>query len=174
MQLEHQAVLRLPRGFVFIAQPQATQLLRAIGDPGQDSQLLGSVYAEAADTMPVPKPIDSSPFGLKPLATSKTTTRSGNADGLLKRYRNGTEAPHEERIEMGGATLEIIGWAEKPNCDAVTQSWSWAMSSKEKRASATEAQGVNHNTYVAGSEAARLDVGAPTLIPILSWAHGSN
>ena len=71
-----QAVLQLPTGFVFIAQPQATQLLRAMGNLDKTRSCLGRFFPKPPTTMPVPKPIGSSPFGLKPLATSKTTTRA--------------------------------------------------------------------------------------------------
>ena len=71
-----QAVLQLPTGFVFIAQPQATQLLRAMGNLDKTRSCLGRFFPKPPTTMPVPKPIGSSPFGLKPLATSQTTTRA--------------------------------------------------------------------------------------------------
>ncbi len=46
--LASQAVLKLPTGYVFIAQPQATALLRAMGNPGLDPRLLGLIQPPQA------------------------------------------------------------------------------------------------------------------------------
>lgn len=147
--LAGQAVLKLPPGFVFIPQPQATQVLRAMGNPGQDPRLLGLIFPEAADNDAnwlITVRFEDSGY------IKDDDARDWNVDDLLKSYREGTEASNEERIKMGGAALEIIGWAEKPAYDATTHRLAWAMSSKEKGAPATDAQGVNYNTYVLGRE----------------------
>lgn len=44
IKLLDQAVLKLPEGRVFIPQPQATRLLQAMGNPGEDSRLQGLVF----------------------------------------------------------------------------------------------------------------------------------
>jgi uncharacterized membrane-anchored protein len=147
--LASQAVLKLPSGFVFIPQPQATQLLRAMGNPGQDPRLLGLIFPGAADNDAnwlITVRFEDSGY------IKDDDARDWNVDDLLKSYREGTEASNEERIKMGGSALEIIGWAEKPAYDATTHRLAWAMSSKEKGAPATEAQGVNYNTYVLGRD----------------------
>jgi uncharacterized membrane-anchored protein len=147
--LASQAVLKLPTGYVFIPQPQATAVLRAMGNPGLDPRLLGLIFPEAADSDAnwlITVRFEDSGY------IKDDDARDWNVDDLLKSYREGTEASNEERVKMGGAALEIIGWAEKPAYDATTHRLAWAMSSKEKGAPASEAQGVNYNTYVLGRE----------------------
>jgi uncharacterized membrane-anchored protein len=149
LPLASQALLKLPTGFVFIPQPQATQLLRAMGNPGQDPRLLGLIFPAAADNDAnwlITVRFEDSGY------IKDDDARDWNVDDLLKSYREGTDASNEERIKMGGAALEIIGWAEKPAYDATTHRLAWAMSSKEKGAPANDAQGVNYNTYVLGRE----------------------
>ena len=147
--LAGQAVLKVPSGFVFIPQPQATQVLRAMGNPGQDPRLLGLIFPAAADNNAnwlITVRFEDSGY------IKDDDARDWNVDDLLKSYREGTDASNEDRIKMGGAALEIIGWAEKPAYDPNTHRLAWAMSSKEKGAPATDAQGVNYNTYVLGRE----------------------
>jgi uncharacterized membrane-anchored protein len=151
--LASQAVLKLPIGYVFIAQPQATQLLRAMGNPGQDPRLLGLIFPDAASNDAKTETNWLITVRFEDAGYIKDDdARDWNVDELLKSYREGTDASNEERVKMGGAALEIIGWAEKPAYDATTHRLAWAMSSKEKGAPASEAQGVNYNTYVLGRE----------------------
>jgi len=79
--------------------------------------------------------------------------REWNADELLKSYREGTAASNEERAKLGVPAIEIIGWAEKPAYDTASHRLVWAMSSRDKGASADAPQGVNYNTYASGARA---------------------
>ncbi len=151
--LASQALLKLPAGYVFIPQPQATQLLRAMGNPGQDPRLLGLIFPDAANNDAITEGAWLITVRFEDSGFIKDDdARDWNVDELLKSYREGTEASNEERVKMGGAALEIIGWAEKPAYDATTHRLAWAMSSKEKSAPAADSQGVNYNTYVLGRE----------------------
>jgi uncharacterized membrane-anchored protein len=147
--LASQAVLKLPAGHMFIPQPQAGQMLRAMGNPGRDARLLGLVFPQAegdADGWFITIRFEDAGY------VKDDDARDWNADELLKSYREGTEASNEERKAMGALPIEILGWAEKPAYDAQTHRLAWAMSSREKGAPADEPQGVNYNTYVLGRE----------------------
>jgi uncharacterized membrane-anchored protein len=147
--LASQAVLKLPAGHVFIPQPQAGQMLRAMGNPGRDSRLLGLVFPQgegSADGWFVTIRFEDAGY------VKDDDAKDWNADELLKSYREGTEAANEERKTMGALPIEILGWAEKPAYDAKTHRLAWAMSSREKGAPADEPQGVNYNTYVLGRD----------------------
>jgi uncharacterized membrane-anchored protein len=144
-----QGVLKLPAKHVFIPQPQAGNVLRAMGNPGRDSRLLGLVFPQAEGD-------DGGWFITVRFEDAgyvkDDDARDWNAEELLKSYREGTEAANEERVKMGASAIEILGWAEKPAYDASTHRLAWAMSSREKAAPANEPQGVNYNTYVLGRE----------------------
>jgi uncharacterized membrane-anchored protein len=147
--LASQAVLKLSAGNVFIPQPQAGQMLRAMGNPGRDTRLLGLVFPQAegdAGGWFITIRFEDAGY------VKDDDARDWNADDLLKSYREGTEAANEERKTMGALPIEILGWAEKPAYDAQTHRLAWAMSSREKGAQADEPQGVNYNTYVLGRE----------------------
>jgi uncharacterized membrane-anchored protein len=146
-----QGSLKLPAGHVFIPQPQANGMLRAMGNPGRDTRLLGLIFPQGegekdGDTWFMTVRFEDAGY------VKDDDAREWNADELLKNYREGTEASNEERVKMGASPIEILGWAEKPAYDAKTHRLVWAMSSREKGAPAGEPQGVNYNTYVLGRE----------------------
>lgn len=150
IKLLDQAVLKLPEGRVFVPQPQATRLLQAMGNPGEDPRLQGLVFPKGGDQgwfMTV-RYEDSGHI-------KDDDAKEWDADDLLTSYKEGTEASNEERVKMGVPAIEIIGWAEKPAYDATTHRLVWAMSSREKgekASSAGEDPGVNYNTYLLGRE----------------------
>ncbi len=144
--LASQAVLKLPAATVFIPQPQAGTLLNAMGNPGHDDRLQGLVFpASDAGWFMTVRYEDSGYI-------KDDDAKARNADDLLKSYREGTEASNEERVKMGVPAIEVIGWAEPPVYDAATHRLAWAMSSRDKGAVASDAQGVNYNTYLLGRE----------------------
>jgi uncharacterized membrane-anchored protein len=144
--LAGQAVLRLPAGHQFVPQPQATRLLNAMGNPGNDPRLQGLIFPDSSDGWFMTVRYEASGY------VKDDDAREWNADDLLKSYREGTEASNAERVKLGGAAIEIIGWAEKPAYDAATHRLVWAMSSRDKAAPADAPQGVNYNTYALGRE----------------------
>jgi uncharacterized membrane-anchored protein len=146
IELTGQAVLRLPAGHQFVPQPQATQLLNAMGNPGKDPRLQGLIFPEGDGGWFMTVRFESSGY------VRDDDAREWNADDLLKSYREGTEASNDERVKLGVPAIEIIGWAEKPAYDATAHRLVWAMSSRDKGASADAPQGVNYNTYALGRE----------------------
>ncbi|MGM9513193.1 DUF2167 domain-containing protein [Roseateles sp. DB2] len=147
VSLANQAVLHLPAGKVFIPQPHAAKLMRAMGNPGDYSDLLGLVFPESGQ---------ENWFAVLRFEGAgyikDDDAKDWNADELLKSYREGTEASNKERAKLGVPELEIVGWAEKPAYAADGHRLVWAMSSRSKGAAADEEQGVNYNTYALGRE----------------------
>lgn len=144
--LAGQAVLKLPAGRVFIPQPHAGKVLNAMGNPGKDTRLQGLIFPEGKEEWFVTVRFDPSGY------VKDDDAKDWNADDLLKSYREGTEASNKEREKMGVTPIEIVGWAEKPAYAAATHRLVWAMSSRERGASAGAEQGVNYNTYALGRE----------------------
>ena len=146
LALAGQAVLHLPAGHHFVPQPQATRLLNAMGNPGQDPRLQGLIFPDGSDGWFMTVRYEASGY------VKDDDARDWNADELLKSYREGTDASNDERVKLGVPAIEIIGWAEKPAYDATTHRLVWAMSSREKDTPANAPQGVNYNTYALGRE----------------------
>jgi len=141
--LGKQARLKLPEGYAFIPQPQADQLLKAMGN-GEDPSRLGVILPPEGDSFVVPRYIDAGYI-------KDDEAADWNADELLTGIREGTEEGNRERQARGMPDMEIVGWSQKPTYDKATHRLVWAIESKDKGAG-NEEHGVNYNTYVLGRE----------------------
>lgn len=146
IRLGEQATLKLAEGRLYIPQPHASRLLRAMGNPGEHQDLLGLVFPRGEGDWFATLRYEASGY------IKDDDAKTWNADELLKSYREGTAAANEERRKMGVAGLEIVGWAEQPHYSAEQHRLVWAMSSREQGAAADQEQGVNYNTYALGRE----------------------
>lgn len=142
--LRDQAHLHLPAGYVWVPTPAAAQLMRSMGNRTDDT-FIGAIFpADDADWMAVVKFV-------KEGYIKDDDAKDWNADDLLKSLREGTEAANEERAKRGIPSIEVTGWAQKPQYDATSHRLVWSALSKRK-GSTDGNQGVNYNTYALGRE----------------------
>jgi uncharacterized membrane-anchored protein len=141
--LGSQAKLKLPQGYSFIPQPQAGQLLKAMGN-GEDSSRLGIVIPPDSDSFVVPRYIDAGYIKDDEAAEWK-------ADELLSGLKEGTEENNKERQARGLTQMEIVGWNQKPSYDKGAHRLVWSIETKDK-GTANGEHGANYNTYVLGRE----------------------
>lgn len=142
--LRDQAHLHLPSGYVWVPTPAAAQLMRSMGNRTDDT-FIGAIFpADDADWMAVVKFV-------KEGYIKDDDAKDWNADDLLKSLKEGTEAANEERAKRGIPTIEVTGWAQKPQYDASSHRLVWSALSKRK-GSTDGNQGVNYNTYALGRE----------------------
>lgn len=145
IRLMDEAVLKLPAGHFFVAEPHASKVLQVMGNPGNNPRLQGLIFPEKGDWFMT---VQFEKAGY----VKDDDARDWNADDLLKSYREGTEEANKEREKNGDRGIEVLGWAEKPAYDSASHRLVWAMSSREKGAGANEPQGVNYNTYALGRD----------------------
>jgi len=142
--LRDQAHLHLPTGYVWVPTPAAAQLMRSMGNRTDDT-FIGAIFpADDADWMAVVKFV-------KEGYIKDDDAKDWNADDLLKSLKEGTEAANEERAKRGIPSIEVTGWAQKPQYDASSHRLVWSALSKRKGATDGN-QGVNYNTYALGRE----------------------
>ncbi|MBB3643421.1 MULTISPECIES: DUF2167 domain-containing protein [Variovorax] len=142
--LRDQAHLHLPAGYVWVPTPAAAQLMRSMGNRTDDT-FIGAIFpADDADWMAVVKFV-------KEGYIKDDDAKDWNADDLLKSLKEGTEAANEERAKRGIPSIEVTGWAQKPQYDASSHRLVWSALSKRK-GSTDGNQGVNYNTYALGRE----------------------
>ena len=147
LPLAGQAQLHLPAGKVFLPQPEAAEMMRAMGNPGDYKDLQGLILpkAEGAQWFVV---VNFEKAGF----VKDDDAKEWKADELLSSFREGTEEANKERSKAGNTPIEIVGWAEMPKYDATSHRLVWAMSLRDKGAPADAPQGVNYNTYALGRE----------------------
>ena len=140
-----QASLHLPSNYMFIPQPQAARIMRALGNTASQS-LVGLVFP-ASGTQDWFAEIKFIASGY----VKDDEAKDWKADALLTDLREGTEEANKDRIERGFAAIEVVGWAEPPAYDVKTHRLVWAATNREKN-SADTTLGVNYNTYALGRE----------------------
>ncbi|MFX1680048.1 DUF2167 domain-containing protein [Mitsuaria sp. CC2] len=146
VKLSSQAVLHLPEGKVYVPQPHAAKLMRAMGNPGDYSDLEGVVFPRGDGDWFATLRFEKSGY------IKDDDAKHWDSADMLKSFKEGTEASNDERKKMGGRALEITGWAQEPTYAADSHRLVWAMKSREVGAPANEPQGVNYNTYALGRE----------------------
>lgn len=146
IKLRDQAVLKLPLGYLWIPEPAAAQLMRAMGNHPDDREL-GLVFPQVAgeDWMVV---AEYEPSGF----VKDDDAKNWNVDDLFKSIRDGTDASNEERRQRGFPELEVQGWVEKPTYDAEHHRLVWSISARHKNEVADTPSSINYNTYALGRD----------------------
>lgn len=144
--LRDQATLKLPAGYLWVPEPAASQLMRAMGNH-PDERMLGLVFPQSDEQgwMAVAR---YEPSGHIP----EDDAEHWDVEGLYKGLKEGTEASNEERRQKGFPELDIGGWVEKPTYDAATHRLVWSLSVRHKGAAADAPTSINYNTYALGRE----------------------
>ncbi len=141
--LQDQATLKLPEGYVFIPQPQADRMLKAMGN-GSDPRRIGLIFPPGSEAFVVARYFDSG-------YVKDEEAKDWKADELLQGLKEGTEERNKERAELGIPPMEVVGWVQPPRYDAGTHRLLWSVETREK-GGADGARGINYNTYVLGRE----------------------
>lgn len=146
IQLKDQAVLKLPAGYVWVPEPAASQLMRAMGNHSGDNEL-GLIFPDDGDQQWMMVARFESAGYIK-----DDDAKNWDVDDLFKSLKEGTESSNEERRNRGFNEIEIIGWVEKPTYDAASHRLIWSMSAKDKDAPSHDGAGINYNTYALGRD----------------------
>jgi uncharacterized membrane-anchored protein len=145
IKLIDQAVMKLPKGFLYVPEPQGSRLLAAMGNrPGEG--LLGMIFPEGNEQWFVVMRFIKSGY------VKDDDAKDWKADELLKGIKEGTEEANSERRARGLPEIEVVGWIEPPAYDAKTHRLVWSLSSKQKNEPAGAERGVNYNTYALGRQ----------------------
>ncbi len=143
--LADQAVIKLPKGFVYVPPAEGKRLLTAMGNRTGDG-LLGMIFPESDAEWFVAMRFMKSGY------IKDDDAKEWKTDELLDQLKAGTEESNKERRARGFPEVEIVGWIEAPAYDAQTHRLVWSLSSKVKNAPAGAEGGVNYNTYALGRE----------------------
>jgi uncharacterized membrane-anchored protein len=146
IKLRDQAVLKLPAAYGWIPEPQASRLMKAIGNH-PDERELGLIFpnAEGQHWMVVARYEDAGYI-------KDDDAKNWNVDDLLKGLQEGTDEGNKDRKARGFAELEILGWIEKPTYQAPEHRLIWSIAARHKGDASGESQSVNYNTYALGRE----------------------
>ena len=145
VKLIDQAVMKLPKGFLYVPEPQGSGLLAAMGNRAGEG-LLGLIFPEGQEQWFVVMRFIKSGY------VKDDDAKDWKADELLKGIKEGTEEANSERRSRGLPEVEVVGWVEPPAYDAKTHRLVWSLSSKQKNEPPGAERGVNYNTYALGRQ----------------------
>ncbi len=136
-----QAKLALPEHYIFVPQPEAGRVLRALGGDGGDDT--GIILPDAEAPWFATLRFEKSGY------VKDEEAKSWDADALLQNLREGVEQGNEDRLARGFGAWEVKGWVEQPAYDAVNRRLVWAALITDK---GQQDGSVNYNTYVLGRD----------------------
>ncbi|WKB53927.1 DUF2167 domain-containing protein [Eleftheria terrae] len=145
IKVRDQAVLHLPKGYVWVPQTQANRLMRAMGNT-VDNRMVGLVFPAGEEKWMVAAEFEPAGY------VKDDDARDWDIDELYTSLKDGTEAGNEDRKSRGFQELEIGPWVEKPTYDSSNHRLVWALSVRDKGAPADGTQSINYNTYALGRE----------------------
>jgi uncharacterized membrane-anchored protein len=143
--LRDQAVLNLPDGYVFIPPPEAARVMKALGNSVHDT-FLGLVFPGGNEDWFVVADYDPSGY------INDADAKDWDVDELFANIKAGTEASNDDRRAAGFPELDVVGWVERPQYDAVTHRLVWSLSAQDRGALPDSPQTINYNTYLLGRE----------------------
>ena len=142
-----QAVLHVPKGEIFVPQPQADRLMDLFGNPGSNPDMPGLILPrDPKATWFMPVRFQATGF------IKDDDARTWNADEMLQSLKVGTEEQNREREKAGVPAMEAVGWSEPPRYDAATRRLAWALTSHVAGAKDDDPRLVNYNTYALGRD----------------------
>ncbi|MDE2594041.1 MAG: DUF2167 domain-containing protein [Burkholderiales bacterium] len=146
IKLRDQATLKLPAGYIWVPEPAAGEMMRAMGNH-PDEREMGLIFPKAEDqNWMIVADYEASGY------IKDDDAKDWNVDDLFNSLKEGTEEANKDRASRGFTELEIVGWVEKPTYTATTHRLVWSMSAKDKGAPADAPVGINYNTYALGRE----------------------
>lgn len=139
------ATLNLPDSFRYL-------------DPASSQTLLSGLWGNpSAETMGVIVPKDFDPFADDSWCVVIDFQEDGyvkdddaekiNYSKLLKEMKAGTREASAERVKLGYAPIELVGWAAEPRYDKSTHKFYWA---KEVKFGDSEENTLNYNLRILG------------------------
>lgn len=143
VDLRDQAKLTLPDHTAFIPNPQASRVMRALGNT-VDADFIGLAVGQGNWLATIDF--------IKEGYIKDDDAKNWNVDDLLDGLKKGTEAANEDRKDRGFPALTLDGWIEKPNYDPTRHTLVWSVGGHDEGADPKSPQTVNYNTYLLGRD----------------------
>lgn len=136
--LGDQAVIDLPKGYIFIDKANAGKFLE-YNHNIPDGDELGIVLSEKSSWFVI--------YSFQDIGYVKDDEKSNlDADALLQNITEATSAANEERRLRGWGSMNIVGWQEKPHYEQVSHNLEWSIIGENDKGHRT----INHNSRFLG------------------------
>jgi uncharacterized membrane-anchored protein len=148
IKLLDQATLTIAADELFVPSAEATQIMRAYGNPTDASTIGLVVGTTTADQwLVIIKRV-------KDGYVRDGDAKEWEADALLDSLKQGTEAANKDRVTRGFPELTVEGWVQPPAYDSAAHRLVWSLSLGQKGAGGPGPGpgNINYNTYALGRD----------------------
>lgn len=142
MDLGNQAEIYVDEGYLFADAETTKQLMQMLGNQ-VSGQELGLVAPESEDKVWI-LIFEYSPVGY----VNDDDKDDIDADAILESISEGTEEANKYRVEQGFSPLHVVGWAEAPRYDTMTNNLVWAVEGQSEEGD----RSVNYNVRLLGRQ----------------------
>lgn len=143
ISLLDQAKIKLPSHYIFIPSPQATRLMKSMGN-GECPEMVGLIMSDD-DNDDWMITIDYTKSGY----IKDDEAKNWQVEELFDSLKKGTKENNKERTAKGLPELTVTGWVEKPQYDVARHYLVWSI---ELTAKGEKEKTINYNTYALGRE----------------------
>ncbi|MDD2266850.1 DUF2167 domain-containing protein [Sulfuricurvum sp.] len=141
-----QATLDLPEKFIFIPNPEATNIMRAMGNPVSEG-FAGMILPEKMDTWWfITVNYDNAGY------IKDDDAKNWKSDEMLQQMKENAVQINEERVKRHMPEVDVAGWVQTPMYYGDNHEVIWSVATKAKGVEDDQAQGVNYNTLVLGRQ----------------------
>ncbi len=144
VKLREQGQIDLPGGYLYVPQPEAGRVMRALGN-AESSTLIGLVFPQGEGNWFATLRFIAEGY------IKDDDAKNWNANELLQNLKDGTEAGNDERTARGFEPLEVVRWLEPPAYEAQTRRLVWSALVRAKGVE-SDSGSANYNTYALGRE----------------------
>jgi Uncharacterized membrane-anchored protein conserved in bacteria len=137
------ASINVPKGYKFLGKEQSMYLLTDIWANEPDSSILGMLVSDEGIYSGVIYTVSYEPMGY----VKDEDAEDIDYEELLKEQQQETRDGNAERIRLGYAPIEFIGWAAKPYYDTDKKVLHWA---KELKFGQDSINTLNYNLRILG------------------------
>lgn len=146
IEIFDQATLELPAKFVFIPNPEASNIMRAMGNSVGEG-FNGLIMPESADTWWfITVNYDNAGY------IKDDDAKSWDTEEMLQNMKENAEHVNEERAKRHIPEVDVAGWVQTPMYYDDSHEVIWSVATKAKGVPDDQAQGVNYNTLVLGRQ----------------------
>jgi uncharacterized membrane-anchored protein len=144
--LGDEAVIDMPKDYLFLPKEQAIRALEASGN---------HVHEEGFYGVFIPLDQDKDKWFISARFVDSGFVKDDdkgniNADELLSNLKSGVELTNEDRKARGMPEVEIVGWIDAPHYDAKSHRLIWCVEGHDVGAPAGADNSVNYNTMALG------------------------
>ena len=147
VQLRDIATIHLPKGYIYIPEKEAAEVMGYFGNM-TDASFLGLFTSDDEDWLDWFVTLNYQKEGY----IEDEEAKDWDVDQLLENIKRGTKIGNDWRREQGIATLDIVGWGQSPVYDENTHKLTYSIKAEIEDSAESEPLTINWVAHALGRE----------------------